>query len=246
MGSNRKFGIELETSRCGDYSNWVVGTSWGVKEDSSISGMEFVSPPLRGNDGYDSVMEVCDNMLGTDYQVDDGCGYHLHCDLSDSTAEQRKSIALAYHYTCAVWHSFIDTARHDTRYSRLHAKSKHCGGWHGSTEGGKYYDDKDILDGNGHPDISERYIWINWNSFSVHNTVEIRAHHGTIDGREVINWAKAHIKFVDYVSKMTPGQVVRAFRGRTHDQIMLELRFIWNDSDISDYYNSKAVEVCFE
>lgn len=230
MGTLRKFGVELETDRCDDYEDWASGTAWGAKEDGSISGKEFVSPPLWGDDGYDSVMDFCRRMESNGCEVDDRCGFHLHIDLSDCDAGQRKAIALAYHYTRNVWASFVDDDRKDTYYAQYSIRK----------DGTVHWDRDTIMRGEGHPYCGERYVWLNWSSYSQHNTVEVRSHEATCDGRAVINWAKAHTKFVDYVRGLTCGQITRIFGSEQDATIMRELKHIWDDADLHDYYTRKS------
>lgn len=232
IGSPRKFGVELETSDSPDYQDWARNTDWGAKEDGSIRGKEFVSPPMHGNDGYDSVIEFCRRMERNGCDVDDSCGYHLHIDLSDTSKEQRKVIALAYHYTREFWAGCIDSERRDTYYARYSCNSKH--GY------GDDWDRDKIMGGDDKPRARDRYVWLNWASFDRHSTVEVRSHEGTCDGRAVINWVKAHTKFVDYVKGMTCGQVTRVFGNESPSAIMREMRFVWDDAGLSDYYARKG------
>ena len=232
IGSSRKFGVELETSESPNYSDWARNTGWGAKEDGSVSGKEFVSPPMYGNDGYASVMDFCNKMDRNGCEVTDSCGFHLHIDLSDTNASQRKSIALAYHYTRMVWESFTDSSRHDTYYARRSSSSRH----YSSAD----WDRKKIVDGNDKPTAHCRYVWLNWNSFNKFSTVEVRSHEPTCDGRAVCNWIKAHTNFVDKVKDMTVGQVTRMFGSECPKTIMRELRFMWDDKELSDYYTRKA------
>jgi len=232
IGSDRKFGVELETDESPDYEDWADGCDWGAKHDGSTNGMEFVSPPMRGNDGFDSVMEFTKKMDRNGCEVNDSCGFHLHIDLSDTDAGQRKSIALAYHYTRMVWESFVDESRRDTNYARRNVGSRHGIG--------DYWNRTKILASNSKPEVSSRYVWINWDSYDKFRTVEVRSHEPTCDGETVCNWIKAHTRFVDYISKLTVGQVTRMFGSENKKEIMRELRFIWNDDDLSAYYTRKA------
>jgi hypothetical protein len=232
IGSSRKFGVELETSYSPDYEDWADGHGWGAKTDGSTSGMEFVSPAMHGNDGYDSVIDFASKMDRNGCEVDDSCGYHVHIDLSDTSKEQRKVIALAYHYTRKVWSKFVDRSRRDTYYARYSSDSQHA------SEGD--WDRDKIMAGDDKPRGRDRYCWLNWSAFDRHSTVEVRSHEATCDGRAVINWVKAHTKFVDYVKGMTVGEVTRTFGSEQDSAIMRELRFAWDDNDLADYYQNKG------
>jgi hypothetical protein len=238
MGTRRKFGVELETSESPDYEDWAEYGGWGAVTDGSTSGMEFVSPPMHGNDGYDSVIEMCRRIKSNGCSIDSDCGYHVHLDLSDTDKGQRKAIALAYHYTRNVWAKFVDESRRDTNYARFNVNSEANG--YGGRAPTVYWDRDSIVKGDDKPDVDTRYVWVNWASYNKHGTVEVRSHEATIDGRAVINWARAHALFIDYVKDMTVGQVTRVFGSEQPKAIMRELRYAWKDSSLADYYQSKG------
>jgi len=154
----------------------------------------------------------------------------LHCDLSNTTADQRKAIALAYAYTCDFWFACVDSNRRTNNY--CHANK---------SEGGRVYWDVDgIKAGSDFPDVSTRYVWLNWCAYSSHRTVEVRLHEGTLDGSAVCNWIKAHLRFIDSVMNMTPGQITRKFGNKTLKTQMRNMRDIWMDDELSNYYGRKA------
>jgi hypothetical protein len=233
IGSPRKFGIELETSSAPDCSEWAKGSGWGCKEDGSTNGPEFVSPILYGNDGYDSVMKFCNRLVKNDADIDSDCGYHVHLDLSDTTPAQRKAIALAYHYTRSVWESFTDKSRHDHLYAHRSTGSKR-------SAKPSYWDRKKIVNSPDKPLADTRYVWLNWRAFNRFQTVEVRSHEPTLDGLAVTNWVKAHATFIDYAKTKTVGQISRVFGSECPKTIMRELRFIWNDTELFNYYKCKS------
>lgn len=236
VGSSRKFGVELETSECSDFWDWLDRDTWGVVEDGSIRGKEFVSAPMYGNDGLRAVRAFCNGASDSGFRINATCGFHLHCDLSDTDADERKAIALAYHYTRELWHDFIDRDRYDTMYSRMN--------WPKNPDGKKFWGRKQCVDGHDHPDHPDRYVWINWQAFAKHSTIEVRAHHPTLNGREVCNWIKAHTRFIDAVSVMTVGQVTRMFGNEDKKAQMRELAYIWDDTELAEFYGRKHRSRC--
>lgn len=230
IGSSRKFGIELESYDSSDYHEWIEDTDWGAKEDGSTEGKEFVSPPMWGNDGYDSVMDFCDKANRDGVSANRDCGYHLHLDLSDTCAEDRKGIALAYHYTREVWADFIHHSRRDTSYAFYSSNSDH--------RSNNSWDEKSIMDSDGHPTGTPRYTWLNWGAYYKFGTVEVRSHEPTFDGQTVINWIKAHTIFIDYVKGMTVGEITRKFGKATHTELIDTMRSIL-PTDVADHYIGK-------
>lgn len=229
VGSRRKFGVELETSNSDGWTDWIDNTPFGAKHDGSVDGKEFVSPVLYGDDGIDAVNDLCRLASRNGCTVNRSCGYHLHLDMSNESDDSLKSIALAYAYTQELWFDFVSDNRRDNHYCHNNV-----------TNGRVYWDVATIKDGSGRPRPNTRYIWVNWAAYDSHKTCEIRLHQGTLDGREVCNWIKAHTRFVDYVSKLTPGQVTRIFGNKTKKAQMRNLRDLWKDAELSDYYAEKA------
>jgi len=231
VGSSRGFGVELETSFCDGYTDWAKDGVFGADEDGSISGVEFVSPPCSGNAGLKAIQSFCDRAESNGCEVDDRCGVHLHCDVNDHDADDRKKLALAYYYTQDFWIGCVDEDRNDTFYARKVKGSRHSY----SNE----YDATSLRNGDDYPYQSTRYFWINWDSYKKYGTVEVRLHHASVNGREVCNWVKAHTRFIDYIKGMSIAQVTRVFGNESPVTIMREMRFIWGDDQLCEFYASR-------
>lgn len=233
VGSRRNFGVELETSNSDGWSEWIDNTPFGAKHDGSVDGKEFVSPVLNGDDGIDAVDNLCNYAKRNGCTVNRSCGYHLHIDMSGESAEELQRIALAYAYTREFWFGCVAESRRSNHY---------C---HSNVYGGDvYWDEHTIKAGSGRPRPTTRYIWANWSAYSAHNTLEIRLHEGTLDGRAVCNWIKAHLRFVDYVKGLTIGQITRIFGNKSLKAQMRNMRDLWKDAELSDYYAEKVGVDC--
>ena len=234
IGSSRKFGIELEIAECEDYREWGRYDGWGVKTDGSLDedGREFVSAPMYGNDGHKSIKEMCKRMNDNGCDVTDDCGFHLHIDLTDFSDNQLKSLALAYHYTREFWNQCVSEERRDTYYAQLSSDSKHWSNDHWNRE--------KILSSRNVPSANGRYVWCNWQAYNAHKTVEIRSHEPTTDSETIINWVKAHAKFVDYVKTLSVGNVTRIFGSENMQTIFREMKFIFDDQQLSEFYGMKT------
>ena len=219
IGSRRAFGVELETAKCEGYESLEGETCFGCKQDGSIKGMEFVSPPLSSDRGLSEIDKFCD--LASEFEVDSDCGFHLHIDVSHLDVEQIRRVAIGYKMTEALWHSFVPTDRRKNHYCQSIP-------WSAS----------DIDDCTTRRDFErwERYIWVNLCAISKHGTIEIRLHSSTLDARKVANWAKAHLRFVDWI---VDGGDIESLTGDKQAQFNA-LSAIWNDEDLARFYAGGA------
>jgi len=106
--SQIRYGIELEVSDIivEKISQIKKNGVWGAKKDGT-SGVhtEFYSPILQGDEGLDSIKFFCN--LAKRFSVNDACGFHLHIDCTNFSAQQLKSIAIAYLITYDIWKLFV-------------------------------------------------------------------------------------------------------------------------------------------
>lgn len=223
-GSLRTFGVELETSKCDGYMDLDGETYFDSKDDGSINGKEFVSRVLRGDRGLEAISEFCGYAAG--FSVDNKCGFHLHIGCQDLTVDELKAVCAGYALTAKIWQSFVVASRRSNGYCR-NLK------WDCDTL-------RDIEDFTDFAESEDRYQWLNVAAYAEHSTLEVRLHTGTLNGDKVCNWVKAHIKFVDYISKMSYWSVRALFEGKTDSEVFDLLATIWNDSELTDYYRERA------
>lgn len=225
VGSLRTFGVELETSDCDGAHNLDGRTVFESKEDGSISGLEFVSDVLSGDDGIAEVREFTRLANREGFSTDSSCGYHLHIGVRDLTIEQLKAVCKAYKATEDFWNSIVDSSRDDgTWCKRLDDHS-----W----QADELDDCEDLDDFERWAGYKCRYKWFNPAAYSRHSTLEIRLHHETLGGNAVCNWIAAHIRFVEYVANYGHSEFV----GKSNQAIMRIMRDkIWNDG-LADYYS---------
>jgi hypothetical protein len=183
--SQRKFGVELETSNCPGHTSLRNHTTFGVHEHGSINGLEFVSPILQGDKGLEEIRKFCRLAHKRKFQVDRQCGLHIHLDMRGKSVEQCRNTAYAYHLTYPYWQQLVHPSRDNNSYSR-----------------GMRYDRSEILrfaDFSEFSTYQDRYQFINWSAYNDHGTVEVRGHEGSLHAPEICNWIKTHARFVDGV-----------------------------------------------
>lgn len=228
--SERKFGVEIETSACPEHVEIQSDTVFGCKPDGSVDGMEFVSPVLYGDQGLEEVRKICGHARRLNWAIDSACGLHLHLDLSSEPQENCYKLAYAYMYTYDFWTTFVSNARKRNYYCAKHtytaADITRCPD--------NFYEWCHLVSGG------DRYNWVNWYAYTRHKTVEIRHHSATLNPTKLTNWIKAHARFIDGVMRTPKADVIRGLSGcSVFDQFMLISEW-WDDSDLSSYYRGRA------
>lgn len=202
VGSKRKFGVEIETASCDNYKELRGRTLFGVHTDGSISGLEFISPILYGDEGFQEIKDFCDFARDKGWTVNRECGLHIHLDMRDENNDSLMSIAAAYILSYGVWKSFVSASRagnsycHETPYE----ESEIC-----RYEGDFYR----------WADNQTRFSWFNVAAYAEHQSFEIRLMKGTIDPELICNWIAAHARFCDWASSKTRSEIRAAFGGHT-------------------------------
>lgn len=225
VGSNRCFGLELEFNNAPGASSSSL-THFGCKDEHC--GCEFWSAILKGDKGLESIENFVDFSVDNDWQVDDDCGYHLHLDMRDETFSSLISIAYAYRKTYHLWRRFVNNWRadncsycHQPRYTAEDIRSLV------PTEFERW------------AYRSQRFLFVNWQAYGDHTTMEVRLHQGTNDVHEVVNWVKAHIRFADWASNASLEDIDRMFSDDVINDFE-SLAEIWNDPDLTSFYRRKA------
>jgi len=227
IGSDRRYGIELETSVCASYKTLRGHTKYGAKYDGSIDGMEFVSPILQGDQGLHATRGFCTRAKHMDFESNGDCGYHLHIDVSRNTEIQQRHIACAYAYTYPFWCRLVtDYRANDCHYCESL-------NWEAEKMETTYHFRRFC-------DRQERYAWFNVFALGTHGTFEIRLHEGTLDSRRICNWAKAHTRFADFVQDMKFFQIRNMFSVETRP-MWRAVTNTWNDPALRRYFRRVAL-----
>jgi hypothetical protein len=229
IGSARKFGVEIETASCNDHIDLHNDGAWGAKEDCSVSGKEFASDILDGDEGLEEIERLCQFARNNDWEVDDSCGLHIHLDARNESSDSLKAAACAYLATYDVWSQFVDSDRLDNHY---------CGASNMDCDTAASYSDF-----NDFAYASHRYDWINFSAYRRHSTFEVRLHHGSLNAKEICNWVRGHTTFMDWAVKQPVSGIVGRFAKLSTTAKFRKMCAIWTAAgcaDLCDYFESKG------
>lgn len=208
VGSKRAFGLEIETQTCPWAERLEGKTPFGCKYDATVSGREFDSPILSGDEGLAVVLEFCDLAKSRGWKVNDNCGTHLHLNMRDEQDRNLKVLALAYLRTFPIWESLVQPHR---------LKNTYCGG--------VSYTAQQILS-QSFQDFSynqSRYQFVNCAAYQRYKTIEIRGLEGSLDKPLISNWIKAHLRFADYALTQSMAEIEQQFN-RPESECWVQLR----------------------
>jgi hypothetical protein len=197
-------------------------TLFGVKHDCSVSGLEFFSPILHGDAGLVEVENFCAQAEQRHFAVDSDCGYHLHLDMRNETVPALKAIAYAYLKSDSAWRLLVDSFRaNDCGYCRRPEYTR------GQLEAASSM--------TRFGDAQDRYTLCNLNAYSKFGSYEIRLHQGSVNAKEICNWIKAHLRFVDWAKDKTFDEIDDAFCGSDANK-WESLKAIFGDIDLNRTY----------
>ncbi len=233
IGSERRFGVELEYNDCPHYPDLQDKTIFGCKYDGSVNGCEFVSPILCGDKGFTEIDNFCQFATLNGFDDSDGAGYHAHFDVSALNNKKLFGIALAYHNTRPFWINTVGEYRRRSTYCSKHSYSK-----------GMVFGKEAWRDFSDFSEDFDRYAWVNFNSYHKYGTVELRLHESTVNADLVKNWIVSHVRFIDAVSDMSVTKINRVFGNSDLSALWREIRTIVKEPNAVSYlrnrFNSNA------
>ena len=212
FGSTRRYGIELETNRgtCSD------NFAFDAKEDGSISGWEYVSHILRGDEGLEETKNFMAS--GHNIRVGENCGMHLHFSVNDLDSQEKYAVNAAFLVTQQWWFRQVESHRRGNTYCReLPVDTMFL-----NIKAGLARDLPFDTFCNNH----ERYQWMNTSAVHKHGTFENRLHHATWDFAAVKRWVILNLRFVRAARtlRVEPTDTVATFKAKAEQCLAFALQ----------------------
>jgi hypothetical protein len=179
-------GVRTEVQR---YNHTTPRGIWKIVPDGSLHSManpfELVSPPLKGDEGRETIKKVSAVLVTIGAKVDRTCGFHVHIEANDFDLDaMRRVVAIAVRFERAM-DSLVPASRRGNR--NRFAESN------GRLLGRNRQQALQALAGYSSIDSlaraqGSRYHKLNLESFARYGTVEFRQHSGTISAEKMIPW----------------------------------------------------------
>lgn len=165
------------------YSHEIV-SEWKIVTDASVSprgtgrgtGLELVSPILKGEEGLADLAKALDALHQAGAKVNTTCGLHVHVDTAGMNGMQRKNFFNSYTRNQGVMDRLVSKSRrNNTAYCRPY-NDHNIDGFGSAIESGNVG--------------TNRYYTVNIVSYSKYGTIEFRQHQGTLSGKKAVAWVK--------------------------------------------------------
>jgi hypothetical protein len=172
-------GVELEFNQK-DHRNEMDDIAAGLKAAGVGGYVNLTTDPSCGwevrclipeNNWQEILTKILDAIKAMGYTCDQRCGTHVHLDM------RRRNVAKVYRnlfFTQTFLRKFLTKERKRNRYCLRNTKDQ--------------YD----------PQEQVRYMGINTQSYTKHQTVEVRMHHGTLEMAELGPWIALLLKIVNF------------------------------------------------
>lgn len=232
LGDRRRFGVEIECHVQGGSDGparqrirEALPTGWKVKGDGSLgyaTGVEVVSPPLRGEAGLQQLRDVLAILQREGATIDRRCGLHVHHEVQDIGRDGLVLFVRSWAANQDLLDWLVSPSRRNGRNTYCRRFSDYelraLGTWRG-----------------GYNAPGERYRTVNVHAFPKYGTVEVRQHQGTLSFRKIEAWIKLAQAMLDSV----------AGRNRPHGNYGTLSSFLQNvglDEDAGAYLLGRAVQ----
>lgn len=200
MNKLRAKGIEVQSERY----NHQLRTHWKITTDSSINpsrgtGMEIVSPILKGADGLEQLRRVCEALKEWGGLINKSCGLHIHFDAANFQLQTWKNLYKNY-ITCE---GTIDSMMPNSRRANSNTYCKSLlARLNTKSNAFRKIDQATNVEGISKVIANRsRYHKVNAESYFRHKTVEFRQHSGTINYDKISNWILFLHGMVSYSEK---------------------------------------------
>lgn len=178
---------QYECEDCSQDPNCDEDCSYHCRRNVEQSGMEIVTPPLRGYNGVVSMYKVLDVVNDAETFVERDCGLHIHIDADSFCLGDFKRLARLYVYYESVIDTFMPTSRRLDNNHYCHTMI------HRSWSGGGVEKTLAMIDECD--DVvqiariwNDRFQKLNFEAYPQHGTVEFRQHAGTTSFEKTIQW----------------------------------------------------------
>ena len=183
-------------------NRWKVVYDGSIVSESSLTeirhGAEVVSPPIKGEDGFNQIRTVCNVLNRIGCIVNKTCGLHVHVDASNLSIRELRNICTSWLKYEHVIESLVPPSRrrHENRFCRSNVLRYNYDEVSAMFERINNARNRTSIYNAMCPRV--RNYKLNVRSLGRHGTLEFRYHGGTLNARKIQNHVKFCIGFVNH------------------------------------------------
>jgi hypothetical protein len=198
MNKLRAKGIDVSTGgRRQSIPTWKVTTDGSITP-SRGTGMEIVSPILKGQNGLDQLKIVCETLREWGGLINKTCGLHIHFDAENFSMPTWRNLYKNY----IICEGTIDSMMPNSRRANNNYYCQSIIGNGSRTRAFRKLDNaRTVLELSQTMTNRDRYRKVNAESFFRHKSIEFRQHSGTINYEKISNWILFLHGIVSYSEK---------------------------------------------
>jgi hypothetical protein len=181
------------------YGHSTPAGKWKVVTDGSLGydqGAEFVSPPLRGEEGFRQMRIVCDALTAMNARITSKCGFHVHVDVGTEPVDFFKNLVRLYASAETTIDKFMPASRRGSVNPFCQPTRINDAALTTATNIQQVATAIGQDNTRQHARSARRYRKLNLQCFFVYGTVEFRQHGGTCDAQKAANWVRLCLRMV--------------------------------------------------
>lgn len=190
--------------------NHTTRNHWKIVTDGSVtargtgqgSGLELVSPVLRGEAGLQQAMLVLDTVRRAGGTVDKSCGLHVHIGMGRASGATIMKVVDLYASNRRNIEKLVARSRWNNFYCQ---PMNHTDAFDRDTA--RYSDFRNSTNASVMKrlasDIYSRYRVVNLKSYAKYGTIEFRQHQGTLNGNKMAAWVEFLFALVEKATTMS-------------------------------------------
>lgn len=168
-------------------SYWKLVTDASVRTSSvGVTGMEIVSPILKGKKGKIALETVCEVLNELGASINRTCGLHVHVGIGDLKLTQLYDILRFYQNNEDFIDSLVSPSRRNSNFCKRFPRQLILSS---SSDYNRFVDNL----------LPTRYYKVNIKNVNTRGTLEFRQHQGTTNYTKVANWIDFILGIVKYI-----------------------------------------------
>lgn len=217
--------------------NHSTRNHWKVTYDCTVTGVEAVSPILRGDDGYAELLAATRGLKAAG--ANPGGGIHVHHDCTDLDQDDLANVATNLRHAQHAVASFVTARRQRSSWCPLISDYSFDRIDTAIANGSLFITDASRVSSSGWSCPTSRYAFFNFTSLGKYGTIEFRGHGASLNAPKLRTWIAVGQAIIE------AARLGHVFTERQSVRSMLDSLVGWNvlTQDAADRFSRRAAQV---